>query len=170
MDEIKSWAFSLCCASVGGALFSLLLPDSSVGKVGRFSVQLFLLCCLILPLSSFRRISLTIPQIQAETANRAEDISSTVSEQIKTQAAQSLSRIAEDILDERNLPYRKIETIVNTEADGSISIDCIRILLPSDLQEDSPDYRYDPAIDAIMQSTGIKTELAAENGGTQNGT
>ena len=88
MDEIKSWAFSLCCASVGGALFSLLLPDSSVGKVGRFSVQLFLLCCLILPLSSFRRISLTIPQIQAETANRAEDISSTVSEQIKTQAAQ----------------------------------------------------------------------------------
>lgn len=170
MDEIKNWAFSLCCAAVGGALFSLLLPDSSVGKTGRFAVQVFMLCCLILPLNHLGSIPLVIPQIQIETTSRAENIQSTVNHQIETQTANALNRMAAEILDEHQIPYQKIETIVNTKQDGSISIECIRILLPSDIQEEAPEYRFDPVLDVITQTTGIKTILAAESGGTQHGT
>ena len=169
MNEMKGWAFSLCCAAVGGALFSLLLPDSSAGKTGRFAIQLFMLCCLISPLSDLKDISLTIPQIQYTTANRTSEISNVVNDQVKEQTANALCRMAEEILDEYQILYQKVETIVNTAPDGSISIDCIRILLPSDVQEDSPDFRLDLAMSAVTEATGVQTVLAAESGGTQHG-
>ena len=169
MNEIKNWAFSLCCASIGGAIFSLLLPDSSVGKVGQFSIRLFLLCCMVLPLQHLHETALILPEIQTQTAIRSENIQTVVTEKIKEQTAKTLIHTAESILEEHQLPYQKIEISINTGQDGSISIDCIRILLPSDLQKTTPDERYDSAINMIKESTGIATVLAAQTGGTSYG-
>ena len=164
MDEVKNWAFALCCAAVGGALLSLLLPDSSVGRVCRFSVQIFLLCSMILPISQLSGLSLSLPKVQLETTDRAHSISSTINLQIRRETEKALENHVGMLLTENDLSYQKIEAIVNTAEDGSISIDCIRITLQPDLREDSSD-QYSIALEAIRETTGVKAELAAENGG-----
>ena len=168
MEGFKSWAFSLCCAAAAGAMLSLLAPDSSTGKVFRFSIRVFLLCCLILPLGSLRRSFLTLPEIRLEAQDNAAEISRVVSRQIEDKTAYALETIAEGILKQQKIPYEKIEAIVNTSDDGSISISCIRISPSPDIREDSPETLYSSALELIREATGVEPELAAENGGKEH--
>ena len=160
MEGFKSWAFSLCCAAAAGAMLSLLAPDSSTGKV--------FLCCLIMPLGSLRRSFLTLPEIRLEAQDNAAEISRVVSRQIEDKTAYALETIAEGILKQQKIPYGKIEAIVNTSDDGSISISCIRISPSPDIREDSPEPLYSSALELIREATGVETELAAENGGKEH--
>lgn len=165
MEGLKSWAFSLCCAAVAGSILSLMLPDSSLGKVCRFSIRIFLLCCLVLPLGTFGEIFLSLPQMEMETQDYTDQINIVVAEQIRVNTANSLEESVEAILRQQEVPYQKIEAIVNTGKDGSISISCIRISLPPDIQEDSPETLYRETLELIERVTGVETEFAAENGG-----
>ena len=165
MEGLKSWAFSFCCAAVAGAMLSLLAPDSSLGRVCRFSIRVFLLCCLLLPVGRFGEIARTIPALELQNQAAAERISQVLSEQIAKDTASSIETQVGEILTEEGVPYQKIEAIVNTTKDGGISIDCIRILPPQDIREDSPETLYQEALELVKAKTGVSVEFAAENGG-----
>ena len=51
MEEIKTWAFSICCASVAGGILNLLLPEGNVQKTYKTVFCIFFLCIIISPLS-----------------------------------------------------------------------------------------------------------------------
>ncbi|MEG1849602.1 MAG: stage III sporulation protein AF, partial [Oscillospiraceae bacterium] len=72
MLQFKAWAFALCAASVAAALLQMLLPKNSQQKTVTTVVNLFLLLCLLSPLSSIKAsqsFSLEpIPQLDVSAA------------------------------------------------------------------------------------------------------
>mgnify|MGYP006072661869 CR=1 FL=1 len=165
MEGIKSWAFSFCCASVAGALLSLLVPDSSLGKICRFSIRIFLLCCLILPVASFRQIALELPEFQIDAQSSAQQLDQTLAQKILLDTADGLQQRFGEMLTKQGLSYQKIEPIVNMGEDDSISISCIRIWPPSDLGEDILQSHYLQVLEQLERETGIAIELAVQDGG-----
>lgn len=50
MDGIRSWAFSVCAASICGAVLNIILPEGSTQKIFKTVFCVFFLCCVISPL------------------------------------------------------------------------------------------------------------------------
>ena len=163
MDELRNWAFSLCCAAAAGSLLSLLAPESSLGKVCRFAVKVFFLCCAVLPLRQIGGVLHILPEIQAETAFSAQEVIDVVTGQVEQSAAASIEQEVERCLAEEGIILKKVKADVHVDQDGSISINCIRVVLPPDTGDVPPDAS---AIDQIVKAkTGVSAILAADDEG-----
>lgn len=167
MDELKNWAFSLCCAAAAGSLLSLLAPESSLGKVCRFAIRVFFLCCMILPLRQLGSFLHVLPELQADAAFSAQGVVDVVTSQVKNSVAASIEQEVARCLEEEGINFKKVNVDVHVDKDGGISINCIRVLLPPGSGEGSPDGLPDNSeiIGIIKAKTGANVELAAENGG-----
>ena len=64
MDEIKSWAFSVCAAAICGAILNMILPEGSAQKTYKAVFCVFFLCVLIAPFSE-----LNIPDFESISNN-----------------------------------------------------------------------------------------------------
>ncbi len=163
MDELKNWAFSLCCAAAAGSLFSLLAPESSLGKVCRFVIRVFFLCCAVLPLRQLGSFLHVLPELQTAAAFSAQEVVDVVTGQVENSAAASIEQEVARCLEEEGINFKKVNADVHVDRDGGISINCIRVLLPPDAGEGTPD--SSDIIGLIKAKTGVNVELAAENGG-----
>jgi len=163
MEELRNWTFSLCCAAAAGSLLSLLAPESSLGKVCRFAVRVFFLCCAVLPLRQMSGVLHILPEVQADSAFSAQEVMDVVASQVGSSAAASIEQEVEKCLTEEGIIFKKVTADVHVDQDGSISINCIRVLLPPDAGGGSPDTS---AIDQLIKAkTGISTVLTADDEG-----
>ena len=168
MDELRSWAFSLCCAAAAGAMLSLLAPESSLGRVCRFAIRVFFLCCAVLPLRRMGQTLRILPDIQVQADYSAQEMLDVVSGHLEETAAGALEREAARCLEEEGIPYKKVTADVHVDRDNGISINCLRSLLPPEAEGEAAD-RTGPDrsdIAALIEAkTGVSVELTAENGG-----
>lgn len=163
MDELKNWTFSLCCGAAAGALLSLLAPNSSLGKVCRFAVRVFFLCCAILPLRQIGQVFRIIPDVQAEASYSAQEIFDVITDQVGSSAASAIEQEAAQCLEKAGINFKKVKADVHVDQDGGISINCIRVLLPPDTGEDL--LGQSSIAELLEARLGIDVELAVENGG-----
>lgn len=162
MGELKNWAFSLCCGAAAGAILSLLAPNSSLGRVCRFSIRAFFLCCMVLPLRQIGDFFHVFPEVQTEAAYSAQEIAGVVAAQVESSAASSLEKEVSRYLEKEGINFKKVEADIHVGQDGGISINCIRVLLPPEAE----DQAFMDGIARLIQSqTGLSAEVTAENGG-----
>ena len=167
MEELKSWAFSLCCAAAAGAMLSLLAPESSLGRVCRFAIRVFFLCCAILPLQGMGQALRILPEVRVQADYSAQEMLEVVSGHLEETAAEALERETAKCLEEEGIPYKKVTADVHVDRDNGISINCIRILLPPEAEEAADHTGPDMAEIAglVKAKTGVSPELTVENGG-----
>ena len=52
MENIRSWAFSLCVSAICGSLLNMLLPEGCGQKTFKAVLCIFLLCVILSPLKN----------------------------------------------------------------------------------------------------------------------
>ena len=136
MDEIKSWTFSICSASIFGAIMNIILPEGSTQKIFKSVFCVFFLCCLISPLLNMnlfneKNILNSFDYEYREkddTENRLyESAARTIEDEIRSKT--------EEILRQENIEYSNISVRVNILEGGGIEIIEFRITAYSDISE-----------------------------------
>jgi hypothetical protein len=151
MQSVKIWAFSLCAAAVMSALIQMLAPKSQQKSLS-LVVNLFLLLCLLSPLSGLRRASLPeMPNSQevAQTAGVKADAlyAGEIQRQIAAAASEklrSLGIIAREV---------RIDIIISED---EFSIDGVRVLL-----DESDSRRAAQAKEALEDYLGLPVTAGA---------
>ena len=59
MDEIKSWVLTICFAAVAAGMAGILAPSGNLEKIFKFVISLFFLACVLIPVFSMKKISIS---------------------------------------------------------------------------------------------------------------
>ena len=51
MEQIRSWAFSICCSVLIGSFISMILPEGGIQKLIKNIFCIFFLCTVLSPIS-----------------------------------------------------------------------------------------------------------------------
>ena len=82
MEQIKTWAFSVCLAVVCGAILNMLAPEGNLQKTFKCIISIFFLCVIIAPVSkidipNFKNTEKIFSEINTETEeNEFDEITS----------------------------------------------------------------------------------------------
>ncbi|MBQ8731876.1 MAG: hypothetical protein IJY82_03520 [Oscillospiraceae bacterium] len=134
MDQFREWALSVCFAAVSGGIFHLLAPEGKMKSVMKLTVSLFLLSSMILPFfrnGSLPDFSFTPPS--NETALSQSVLSETIRLQQSEAIHRELSLIIAPILNKYTKKTPEFSFSTDKQADGSISITEIILILPPEL-------------------------------------
>lgn len=94
MDELKSWATTVCLAALAAGIAGIIAPSGKFEKVYKFAVSLFFLCCMLTPLFSMKSINLggfDLSQVQQSSA--ASSMQSAVNSEAQQVAEQNIKDI-----------------------------------------------------------------------------
>ena len=161
MSAVKTWIFSLCTASIVGAIIQMMVPKGSMEKVMRVVVGIFFLSCIFVPLFEilpgikYDFESGSSEEIQIITQNM-EDV--TVSQTIDFANIKITDAIAKT-LDRNNINYKKIAVNYNISDVSDIYINEIQITM-----ENQHEGQADKAMELLEKETGIKTFVSVEEG------
>lgn len=128
MDAIRAWSTTLCLAALGCAAVQLLAPKGGTGKLFRLVTNTFFLCCMLLPLLQIG--SMTAPNIADLPDVVVSDmLSHTVTEQLRVQVRDTVTRLAEDALAQRGITAEKIVVTTDISDNGGIYIQHVSLMV-----------------------------------------
>jgi len=150
MEEIKNWAFSVCCASIAGGILNLLLPEGNVQKIYKTVFCVFFLCIIFSPLSEIKTVKIDFSENEnfPEENFHENEFMQNSAEYIQNELVKSVN----EILSEENLSAEDISVNVNISEEGSIDIN--KFALTFENFEDADSFS-----EKIYQKTGIKPEI-----------
>ena len=125
MEVIRQWAFGVCCAAVAAGLVQMLLPDSSLGKLGRTVTAAFFICSLAFPLFQ------AVPTLTAELEPFPVEESQEVSRNLELLLDQRLQEQVQEAL--RTLTQEKLAEALYQSQDGKTFI------FVEEIADDTPD-------------------------------
>lgn len=152
MEEIKTWAFSICCASVAGGILNLLLPEGNVQKTYKTVFCIFFLCIIISPLSE---INFSKTDFLKNKNNSFSEEKISENEFIKNSSAyieEEIINSVNEIFMEENLYAEEICVNVNISEEGSIDINKFALTFKN--LENADSFK-----EKVFQKTGIKPEI-----------
>lgn len=135
MDTIREIGTSICITMVAVGLFTMLIPNNNLTKTIKFTVSLFFICCIVVPIvnTNFDFDSLAA----GVTTDQPAEIP------FEEQVNQHLIRMTEENISENirlelqkeNIPAENIATTVHIEEDGSIVINNVTLTVDSGKEE-----------------------------------
>ena len=128
MTTLTSWILSICVAAVVASIFKLVQPNGNMQKMMQSVIAIFILCIMILPLTSglvfdldHLNLDLTatqeVPTGLLDTANR--QFENTVTTEVEENIRQSLQKF--------QITNAQIYLNINISDDFSISINKLEI-------------------------------------------
>lgn len=150
MDEIKSWAFSVCAAAVVGGIVVMLSPRGGTGKTVKTAVSLFLLCVMLRPFMSgyMNRLSL---DSAAESRIGTGDCSA--AEYTVGSMKDALREKTDKILSDNGVKNSRTDIEISIDGDNNMSIDRVAIYAPEQYAEE-----LERAKEEIYSQLGIRAE------------
>ena len=121
MNGLQEWAMTICITLAGAALFSMLVPNSSMKKVATFSINLFLLTSLISPI-------ITEPpefdfSVITEQPEENEELNQLIDQQVDHQAERILEQNCKQLFEENGTKIDEIQISINrTEETQSVEV------------------------------------------------
>lgn len=121
MNGLQEWAMTICITLAGAALFSMLVPNSSMKKVATFSINLFLLTSLISPI-------ITSPpefdfSVISEQPEENEELNQLIDQQVDRQAEIMLEQNCKQLFEENGTKIDQIKISINrTEETPSVEV------------------------------------------------
>lgn len=152
MDEIKKWAFSVCCAAVAGGIMNMFLPKGNSEKIFKSVFCVFFLGVIISPLSELTAdFPEYIKNFEEKEKSGIYDINDFTSNS-ETFIENRIKEDTETVLYEYGYTAKDIFISVNILNDGSINID--KFALTFEKTENSDEIKK-----AVFQKTGIEPEI-----------
>lgn len=154
MDELKSWATTVCLAALAAGIAGIIAPSGKFEKVYKFAVSLFFLCCMLTPLFSMKNINLGgFDLSQAQQSSSTSSMQSTVNSEAQQMAEQNIKNLISGCC--KNCGVTPLGITVNTNyKSGKISVQSAVITLKkADISKQSA------LKDEINNKVGISVEV-----------
>lgn len=152
MESVKTWAFSVCCASIVGGMMDILLPEGSLQKTYKTVFCVFILCVILAPLSEIGSFDIDIFKNELEDIENEEYSENVFNENSEKYIKDEIVSSVKEILKEEGVNAEDTFVKVNILNDGSINI--IKFTLTFSKMEDA-----DLLAEKIYEKTGIKPEI-----------
>ena len=151
MAEIKSWAFSVCCAAIICGLLNMIFPEGSGKKIFKSVLCVFFLCIVISPFSEFEYsdiLSFIGKDYDIAFNSEKNEFNKISEEYLKNEIIKS----TEELLNKEETGFKDILLEVNISEDQSIDINDFTVIVFENINKDE-------LIQKIFEKTGIKPEI-----------
>lgn len=158
MNGVREWSTAICMAALVAAMMQSLVPNGSMERMVRFVIGAFIICALIVPITKIvPQISVTL-QKSASTQDNTQ-FKGTVEKQLYTAAQQSITNLVVAELNNMNIKCENVNVIMDTNEDGSISINKVVVILAKGYGTDRQ-----KALAQLEKTLGVKMEVTADEG------
>ncbi len=145
MKFAGQWSTLICLSSAVCVIISLILPSGKMEKSLRMVLGVFLIACIISPLSDgiphFKFKSTTFEKTPKPAINFVKNLD----EQFKALAEQNLKQHIKQILEQFNIENEKIELFMDTNKDECISISKCKIYITPQSKPENPEFQITQA-------------------------
>ncbi len=137
MDDIKNWAFSICSASICGAIMNIILPEGSTQKIFKSVFCVFFLCCVVSPLFGMDIFSEKdiLNSFDFEYKEEEGTENKFYESSIKAMEDEIRNR-TEQVLKDNGIDFTNISLKINILEDGGIEISEFSVFVYSDIAEE----------------------------------
>ena len=155
MEAIRRWAFSLCAASIAGAIAEMFAPEGGARRIFRLCVSVFFLCCLFSPVLELAGNGGWLDGVfaKSEDTEYTEEygkLGDAYERQVTEAFRRNVEKLAKEALESAGINSAEISVSVNNDMDNCISISEVEVRLNEDMRQ--MELR---AIRAVRQSIGI---------------
>ena len=158
MNSVKEWSAAICMAALAAAMLQSLVPNGSMERMVKFVIGAFVICVLIQPLSKIvPQINVDLQETTKKPANS--QLANTVKNQMSTAAQDSIKNLVITELNNLNIKCKNVNAIMDTNEDGSISINKVVVILAKGYDGDCK-----KAADHLEKTLGLKMEVIADDG------
>ncbi len=158
MSGVREWSTAICMAALVAAMLQSLVPNGSMERMVKFVIGAFIICAIIVPLTKIvPQISVTLQE--SATSQDNSQFKGTVEKQLSTAAQDSITNLVVAELNNMNIKCKNVNVIMDTNEDGSISINKVVVILAKGYGEDSQ-----KASAHLEKTLGIKMEVTADEG------
>lgn len=132
MDAVKEWGISLCIAILAGAAVHMLSPSSSMQKILKIVVSIFLISSMFYPLLQLNGdFDLTLSEM---SEGNMEEALGSVQEEVNRQMIQNtentVARLIRDQMTDFETPPDEITVTADVDEEGNLFIQEIIIEVP----------------------------------------
>lgn len=158
MEVIRGWAFGVCCSAAAAGLVQMLLPQTSLGKVGKVVVSVFFICSLALPLLE------AVPSLSAqwepfpqeESQEIARELEILLNEQLQSRVEESLVSLTGEKLEEMGISGGDVRIDITTQPGTPLDQDslAVEVILPGEYR-----FRHDELVKSLEYQLGLTVRL-----------
>lgn len=155
-ESIYICAGTLCCALVVCALVRMLSPSGNTTKILSAVIGIFALCAILSSFTEFLK-GIDMPNVAFKENITSQEFSELCDEQVLTQTADYINQYTQTLIDEADIEYKNIETVVGVSDDTGIYIKAMNIYI-----SESTVGRSDEIRELISSSVGVKPNIITE--------
>ena len=158
MSSVKEWSAAICMAALAAAMLQSLVPNGSMERMVKFVIGAFVICAMIQPISKIvPQINLNLQETSKNPVNS--ELAGTVENQLTSAAQDSIKNLVFTELNKLNIKCENVNAIMDTNEDGSISINKVVVILAKGYDGDCK-----KASDHLEKTLGLKMEVTADDG------
>ncbi|BCI60510.1 stage III sporulation protein AF [Solibaculum mannosilyticum] len=136
MDWIRGWATAICMGALAAALAQMLAPSGALQKIFKVAVAAFFLCCFLSPFFNSDSLpEFSLPDEPISVEESAQNLKQEMHRQLQDQVEVRLKQLSMDATQKVGITPEKILIHMDTDADGSISIKQIDVVLKDEDQK-----------------------------------
>lgn len=129
MNAVQQWTAGVCLAVLAVSLLQHLMPEGAMRRMAELAAGIFLLCAVLVPAVRAAPDLSFLLHFTPQTVES--ELTETVERQQEDAVRESLTALIAAELGREGIPTERIEVIVNTGEDNSISITNITVTLPA---------------------------------------
>ena len=153
MDGIRSWAITLCFAALAAGMAGIIAPKGNMEKVFKFTVSLFFLCCILVPVFNLKHINLNI-QIPDTSKKVTYNMQDEIKKQVSEESEKKIKDLVEDSFQKTGVEPRSITVDVDVSQDGSYQVKSIKAVIKHEYMK----YK-ESLINTIKNDYGLDIEI-----------
>ncbi|MBW7573466.1 stage III sporulation protein AF [Caproiciproducens faecalis] len=156
MNAVREWSAAICMAALVAAMLQGLVPNGSMERMVKFVIGAFVICALIVPLAKIApKISMSFQEDAGSPANS--QLEKTVEKQYSAAAQESITNLVVTELNNINIKCKNVNVIMDTNEDGSISINKVVVILAKGYGADC-----EKASAQLEKTLGLKMEVSSD--------
>ena len=149
---MQSWALAVCATMIGGALFSLLVPNNNLQRVVRFTLSLFFVSALVAPLLT------DLPDFDISfteyTLAANDELGDLIKDEVIEEAETALEEGLTADFEQNGYKMEDIAIHINSEEETTQ----ITIVIPQDEQQQIPQMEQ-----LVLNETGILPKILCQS-------
>lgn len=152
MTGVREWSVILCLSALASCMLEMIIPSGRIEKIMRFVLGGFLLCAMISPLQN---LNFQFPSLDISGSEQVQGFSVKFERQVVNAAKDNVEALVGQRLREAQIPYKKVEAVMDTSSSDSIGIS--KLIVTTDDPEDK--ILIQKYLEEKLQ---IQTEVAVE--------
>lgn len=159
MEAVKQWAVCLCSAVLAAGVIVMLAPEGGTKKILKTIISVFILCCMISPLTGFSDIEFSVSDRSQEAVQTGSDsLQEVINRQTLNAGAKAIEQLASEALAEEKINAESVSVNMDIAEDNSIVINQLDVVL-----DNAPD--CEKAEEIIKRKMGLACRITVRESG-----